>query len=225
MMALDWRNRDKEMVSHLLTNAHMPSDDIIKGFYLLLDLAPDAAVDHPYILRDLSQFIARAVVDEIITPAHFEEIEMRSSYKLGKSILELSLARYRATNSGQMMVKYWGACNSGWTELDIKDMKDNIMRLLKDYDMSGDFDEACRCMINIELPFCFYHEVVKKAIIYMMGNPHTRMWILLEKFVYTGVVDDTQMAKGFKRVEESIDDYSILISIPQANLMYRKYLN
>ncbi|KMZ65440.1 Programmed cell death protein [Zostera marina] len=222
MTALGRRNRDKEMASRLLTNARLPSDDIMKGFYLLLDSAPDAALDHPYILGDLSQFIARALVDEIITPAHLDETEVRSSNRLGRSILELSLARYRAANSSQMIVKYWGACDCGCAELDIKDIKDKIMRLLEEYDMSGDFDEACRCMRDIGLPF-FHHEVVKKTIIYMMGNPHTRMWNLLEQFVYTGVVNDTQMVKGFIRVKESIDD--LILDIPHANLLYRKYLS
>ncbi|KMZ63449.1 hypothetical protein ZOSMA_409G00070 [Zostera marina] len=224
MMALGQRNRDKEMASHLLKNARMPSDDIMKGFYMSLDSAPDAALDHPYILGDLSQFIAKAVVDEIITPTHLDETEVRYSNKLGRSILEMSLARYRAVNSSQMIVKYWGACDCGCAELDIHDIKNKIMRLLFEYDCYGDFDVACQAMRDIGLPL-FHHEVVKRTIIYMMGNPHTRLWNLLEQFVYAGIVNDTQMMKGFKRVKESIDDDSILINIPQANLLYQKYLN
>ncbi|KAL0789603.1 hypothetical protein Bca101_005849 [Brassica carinata] len=71
-LAMDRKNREKEMASVLLSALHMEmfsTEDFINGFIMLLESAEDTASD------ELSLFLARAVIgDDVLAPLNLEEI-------------------------------------------------------------------------------------------------------------------------------------------------------
>lgn len=91
-LAMDRKNREKEMASVLLSALHMEmfsTEDFINGFIMLLESAEDTASD------ELSLFLARAVIgDDVLAPLNLEEIssslppkskEVKPSAQLGLS--------------------------------------------------------------------------------------------------------------------------------------------
>ncbi|KAF3612817.1 hypothetical protein T459_35835 [Capsicum annuum] len=62
------------MTSILLSSVCFPADDVVNGFIMLIESADDIALDIPIVAEDLAMFLARAKVDEVLTPQHMEEI-------------------------------------------------------------------------------------------------------------------------------------------------------
>ena len=71
LMSLDHHNREREMVSILLSALYgeaFAAEDIERGFLALVTELPDATLDVPEAPGLIAKFVARAVVDEIIPP-------------------------------------------------------------------------------------------------------------------------------------------------------------
>uniref|UniRef100_A0A8R7V2Y5 MI domain-containing protein n=1 Tax=Triticum urartu TaxID=4572 RepID=A0A8R7V2Y5_TRIUA len=76
-IAMDRKNREKEMASVLLSSLSMElfsSEDIVKGFIMLLESAEDTALDILDASDELGLFLARAVIDDVLAPLNLDEI-------------------------------------------------------------------------------------------------------------------------------------------------------
>ncbi|KAF6174548.1 hypothetical protein GIB67_002894 [Kingdonia uniflora] len=73
-MAMDRKNREKEMASVLLTSLSFPAEGFVNDFVMLVETADDTVLDIPDVVEDLSMFLARAVVDEVLILQYLEEI-------------------------------------------------------------------------------------------------------------------------------------------------------
>ncbi|KAJ0720251.1 putative programmed cell death protein [Helianthus annuus] len=76
-LAMDRKNREKEMASVLLSTLHIEifsTRDIVDGFTLLLESAEDTALDILDASNELALFLARAVIDDVLAPLNLEEI-------------------------------------------------------------------------------------------------------------------------------------------------------
>ncbi|XP_051126379.1 MA3 DOMAIN-CONTAINING TRANSLATION REGULATORY FACTOR 2-like [Andrographis paniculata] len=220
-LAMDRRNREKEMASVLLSSLCFPSDDVAGGFVMLLESAEDTALDIPVIVEDLAMFLARAEVDEVLTPHELEEISscFPSRDSIGNKVIQMAMSLLKARLSGERILRCWGGGGSssknGWT---IEDVKDKIGKLLEEFEAGGDAREACRCIKELSMPF-FHHEVVKKSLVILMENKDVRFWSLLRRCFDMQLITMSQMAKGFARVAESIDD--LALDVPDAKKQFK----
>ncbi|KAE8672302.1 Tetratricopeptide repeat (TPR)-containing protein [Hibiscus syriacus] len=76
-LALDRKNREKEMASVLLPALHIEifsTEDIVNGFAMLLESAEDTALDILDASTELALFLARAVIDDVLVPLNLDEI-------------------------------------------------------------------------------------------------------------------------------------------------------
>ncbi|KAG9441646.1 hypothetical protein H6P81_017500 [Aristolochia fimbriata] len=222
-LAMDRKNREKEMASVLLTSLCLPPEDVVNGFLLLIESAEDTALDIPVVVDDLAMFLARAVVDEVLAPQHLEEIGSHcvdpntvgsKAHKMAQSLLQARLA-------GERILRCWGGGGSsrpGWA---LEDVKDKITKLLEEYDSGGDVKEAFRCIKELSMPF-FHHEVVKKALVLVMENKNERLWGLLDECFSVGLITTSQMTKGFGRVAEAMDD--LILDIPDVESQLDHYV-
>ncbi|XP_074284340.1 MA3 DOMAIN-CONTAINING TRANSLATION REGULATORY FACTOR 2 isoform X2 [Silene latifolia] len=209
-LAMDRKNREKEMASILLSSLCLPPDDVANGFISLIESADDTSLDNPIIVEDLAKFISRAIVDEVITPSHLNDIgaPFIGLHSIGNKIIQLANSLLNARLSGERILRCWGGEGSrgnGWA---VEDVKDKIEKLLEEYECGGDIREACRCIKELGMPF-FHHEVVKKALVIVMEKRNERLWRLLEECFNSGLITVNQMTKGFGRTEESLDDLSL----------------
>ncbi|KAJ6412443.1 hypothetical protein OIU84_005487 [Salix udensis] len=193
-LAMDRKNREKEMASVLLSSLCFPSDDAVIGFIMLIESADDTALDNPVVVEDLAMFLARAVVDE-------------SSLK--------------ARLSGERILRCWGGGGTGSPGWAIEDVKDKVGRLLEEFESGGDIREACRCIKELSMPF-FHHEVVKKTLVAIIEKKNEKLWGLLDQCFSSGLITTYQMMKGFGRVAESLED--LVLDVPDAEKQFTQHV-
>lgn len=223
-LAMDRKNREKEMASVLLSSLFFPVDDVVNGFVMLIESADDTALDNPVVVEDLAMFLARAVVDEVLAPQHLEEIgsQFLEAESLGSKVLQMAKSLLSARLSGERILRCWGgggeSSRPGWA---VEDVKDKIGKLLEEYESGGDVREARRCINELGMPF-FHHEVVKKALVSVIEKKNERLWGLLKECSDSGHITMNQMMKGFGRVEESLED--LVLDVPDAKKQFIHYV-
>ncbi|KAI3825712.1 hypothetical protein L1987_07288 [Smallanthus sonchifolius] len=219
-LALDRKNREKEMASVLLSALHIEifsTQDIVDGFTLLLESADDTALDILDASNELALFLARAVIDDVLAPLNLEEIGNRLEPSCnGSETVHVAQSLIGARHAGERLLRCWGG-GTGWA---VEDAKDKIVKLLEEYETGGVVGEACQCIRDLGMPF-FNHEVVKKALVMAMEKKNDRMLDLLQECYSEGLITTNQMTKGFGRVKDGLDD--LALDIPDAEDKFKVY--
>lgn len=117
LLALDRKQRDREQVSQLLAalcqRRVLASTQVASGFALLLEddeYLSDLLLDSPDALTALAQFVARAVVDDVL-PVSFLSPESQGAFNPGPKHGATVLARATTIHSlhnPSMIGKIWG---------------------------------------------------------------------------------------------------------------------
>ncbi|KAJ6352525.1 hypothetical protein OIU76_001707 [Salix suchowensis] len=222
-LAMDRKNREKEMASVLLSSLCFPSDDAVIGFIMLIESADDTALDNPVVVEDLAMFLARAVVDEVLAPQHLEEIgaQFSGAESIGRKVLQMAKSSLKARLSGERILRCWGGGGTGSPGWAIEDVKDKVGRLLEEFESGGDIREACRCIKDLSMPF-FHHEVVKKTLVAIIEKKNEKLWGLLDQCFSSGLITTYQMMKGFGRVAESLED--LALDVPDAEKQFTQHV-
>lgn len=135
---------------------------------MLLESADDLAVDVLNAVDILALFIVRAVVDDIMLPAFLA----KAKGILAESSMELEVVQtaektyLSAPHQAELVEWPWG----GSTHITVEEMKKQIADLLREYVMSGDTLEACRCIRELGVSF-FHLEVVRRVLDASNGDP------------------------------------------------------
>ncbi|KAJ4756394.1 Programmed cell death protein 4 [Rhynchospora pubera] len=221
-IAMDRKDREKEMASALLSSLSMElfsSEDVVKGFVMLLRSVEDTALDILDAPKQLALFLARAVVDEVLVPLNLDEISKKlRPNSVGSETAHMARVLLSARHAGERILRCWGG-GTGWQ---VEDAKDKVAKLLEEYAAGGESREACRCIRDIARPF-FNHEVVKKALVMAMEKKIDSLMLdLLEECFDQGLITINQMSKGFSRVREALEDLSL--DVPNAAEKYGEYL-
>ncbi|OMP10383.1 Initiation factor eIF-4 gamma, MA3 [Corchorus olitorius] len=220
-LALDRKNREKEMASVLLSALHIEifsTEDIVNGFVMLLESAEDTALDILDASNELALFLARAVIDDVLVPLNLEEIASKLPENCsGSETVRMARSLIAARHAGERLLRCWGG-GTGWA---VEDAKDKIMKLLEEYESGGVVAEACQCIRDLGMPF-FNHEVVKKALVMAMEKKNDRMLDLLQECFNEGLITINQMTKGFTRVKDGLED--LALDIPNAKDKFSFYI-
>ncbi|XP_040986066.1 MA3 DOMAIN-CONTAINING TRANSLATION REGULATORY FACTOR 1-like [Juglans microcarpa x Juglans regia] len=220
-LAMDRKNREKEMASVLLASLHIEifsSEDIANGFVMLLESAEDTALDILDASNEIALFLARAVIDDVLVPHNLEEMSSKLPLdSSGSETVRMARALLSARHAGERILRCWGG-GSGWA---VEDAKDKILKLLEEYESGGDVAEACQCIRDLGMPF-FNHEVVKKALVMAMEKKNDRMLDLLQECFTEGLITINQMTKGFTRIKDGLDD--LALDIPNAREKFSFYV-
>jgi hypothetical protein len=220
-LALDRKNREKEMASVLLSALHIEifsTEDIVNGFVMLLESAEDTALDILDASNELALFLARAVIDDVLAPLNLEEISSKlPSDCSGTETVRVARTLVGARHAGERLLRCWGG-GTGWA---VEDAKDKIMKLLEEYESGGVVNEACQCIRDLGMPF-FNHEVVKKTLIMAMEKKNDSMLNLLQECFGEGLITINQMTKGYTRIKDSLDD--LALDIPNAREKFTFYV-
>ncbi|KAL9239189.1 hypothetical protein vseg_013532 [Gypsophila vaccaria] len=220
-VAMDRKNREKEMASVVFSALHIDlfsTEDIVKAFVLLLESAEDTSLDILDASNELALFLARAVIDDVLTPLNLDEIASKLPSNCGGiETVQMARSLVFSRNAGERILRCWG----GGRGLAIEDAKEKIRTLLEEYESGGVVGEACQCIRDLGMPF-FNHEVVKKALIMAMEKKNDRMLNLLQECFTVGLITINQMTKGFGRVKDDLDD--LALDIPNAKDKFQSYM-
>ncbi|KAJ4786608.1 Programmed cell death protein 4 [Rhynchospora pubera] len=219
-VAMDRKNKIREMASFLLSALSMEiftTEDVMTGFAMLLDSIDDTALDILDASDKLAMFLARAVRDDVLAPVHLELLneKYKESSTASKTIAHARNLAF-SPHAGERLERCWGGSSDF-----LKDIKEKIVKLLEEYQCTGDLGEACRGIRDIGMPF-FNHEVVKKGLIMAMEKKSDRILDLLQECYDQGVISVTQLTEGFGRVRDVMDD--LVLDIPKAAEIFNSYV-
>ena len=162
-LGLDRKDHDRELVSRLLSQAHdawLSPANLARGFEQLLARVDDLAIDNPKAVEHLAAFMTRAVADELLPPAFVTTPPPEAlATKAQLSVLTLARAPLVASHFGEKRIHVWGAAAGG----DLEQLKKEVLALVAEFLVSGELDEAVRCVRELEAP-SYHHEVIKKLV-------------------------------------------------------------
>lgn len=221
ILALDRKDREREMTSVLLSSLYaevIPPEQVLKGFNAVIDSVDDTSLDVPEAPELLANFIARAVIDDVLPPVIASKIPDATPASAAlKSKVEALLT---GKHSAEKILRCWGS-GAGLTH---QDTKASIQLLLSEYANSHDAEEVSRCLRSLSVPF-FHHELVKQAVhMAMAATPQQREAILglLGRLSRSVEISQSQLAKGLRRVTDNLPD--LCLDNPSASQQYAEVM-
>lgn len=220
LLAMDRHDREREMVSVLLSALYgeqLGADQVQKGFLRLVESLPDTRLDIPEAVPLLANFVARAIVDDVLPPSFLgrcRDLAQAQGQQQGElaELVKRCDALLAGRHAAERQLRCWGSGAGLFHE----ETKTAVRRLLEEYLASGDLAEAGRRLRELAVPF-FHHELVKGAVVRALedsAKARPMVLTLLGSFAETGVVAASEMAKGLQRVVDSLDD--LTLDVPTA---------
>jgi len=224
--ALDRGAREREMAAQLLralrdknviSRAHGEA-----GFDLLLQALESLTIDVPNAPDDMHVFLARAVVDGVVSDEYLEECADAAGLDVEARRVALSArGALRAPGGRERVLDAWGGPEGGTASAAVREMDS----LLAEYVESRDAREASRRLVSLHVPF-YHHELVKRALVTAVEESYARPQVtrrvteLLGYLGAAGVVSGTQFAKGFARVAVALKE--LVLDTPDAQEIFER---
>lgn len=166
-MAMDKAVRGREGASQLISSLYgggvLTTGEIEKGFVRIFEVVDDLQIDIPDAPRLVSQFLARAVVDEVMPPSFLSDDFVA---KIGGDIVDQAKVMLSRNHGVVRVQRVWGPGDGR----PVTDLKSDIRLLLAEFLMTSDLAEATRCIKDLNVPL-FHHEVVKRAVVLGVDAP------------------------------------------------------
>eukprot|EP00740_Mantoniella_antarctica_P008983 CAMPEP_0181383122 /NCGR_PEP_ID=MMETSP1106-20121128/21166_1 /TAXON_ID=81844 /ORGANISM="Mantoniella antarctica, Strain SL-175" /LENGTH=383 /DNA_ID=CAMNT_0023502711 /DNA_START=185 /DNA_END=1332 /DNA_ORIENTATION=+ len=220
MTALDRGGREREMAAQLLRTlrAHgvVSQPRAEAGFDLILQDVDSLAIDVPAAPDDLAVFLARAVVDGVVSRAYLDECADAAGLDGAPRGVALSARGALSAPGGAVHVRMaWGGPEGATAGAACREMD----LLLEEFVSSRDTREAFRRLAALAVPF-YHHEFVARALRLSVDQARLdprcprRVMELLGYLGNTGLVNGTQFAKGFARVATGLK--GMVLDVPDA---------
>ena len=164
----------------------------------------DLKVDVPNASRILSQFVARAVVDEILPPVFLTDPTVIS---LGGQVIQEAVTLLSVKHGQARVEKVWGPGASEFAD----DLKRVIKLILAEYLDTRDVEEAALSIRLLEAPR-YNHELVKRALVIGVDRNEDDQVSLSELFnhlVKFGLMTMDQVLIGFQRLYSELNDLTL----------------
>ena len=205
--ALDRGAREREMAAQLLRA--LASHGVVSrprreaGFDLLLAELESLAVDVPSAPDELTAFLARAVVDGVVSEEFLDECADAAGLDdAARACAVAARGAVKAPGAANRVANQWGGPEGGRSA---DAARREMSLLIREYVASRDAREASRRLAELHVPF-YHHELVRATLALAVEEarrePRTakRCVELLGYLGATGAVSGTQFAKGFARV-------------------------
>jgi len=209
-MSMDRKEKEREQVSKLFSSLFeydrglLSTNQIGKGFERLFEVVDDLVIDIPSARTTLAQFLARAVVDELLPPSFLSDPLVEG---MGGDIVENCIRMLSTYHGTARVEKVWGPGDGR----SVPDLKNEVDLLLQEYLTTGDKEEAIRCVKELNVPH-FHHEVVKRSLVNALdkdGATRASMAALLKDLHTQEVVSTEQLQNGFDRIMQQLPDLSL----------------
>nr|QKY14995.1 sulfite reductase [ferredoxin] (SIR) [Polytomella parva] len=204
-LSLDRRDREREMTSRLISELYgdfiLESEQIDKAFRALVEGLKDLLLDVPDATIQLSQFIARAIVDDVIPPV-FIKNGVPTSSPVHQQLVRLMEPKFGT----ERLLRCWGG-----QDHDYSAARAAVSAILAEFKQSYDRAEVHRRLAALNLPF-FQHETVKQLLFLCTDEPqqHRESLVeLLKSLVEIGAVSPSQLQRGLTRVINQLSDLDL----------------
>ncbi|XP_076027227.1 programmed cell death protein 4b [Genypterus blacodes] len=225
-LALEAKASQRELTSRLLADLCGPvltCGDVENSFDKLLRELPELMLDTPGAPQLVGQFIARAVSDQILSRSYIESYKGRVDCEHTRSALDRAAVLLKMSMGGLRIDSQWG---TGGGQRPVTQLIKEMNLLLKEFVLSGDSNEAERCLRELEVPH-FHHEFVYEAIVMVLeakGDKTLRMILqLLKALSVSSIITVDQMRRGYERVYMDIAE--INIDAPRAYFILEQFVD
>lgn len=218
--AMEKSSYEKELVSQLfsaLSTTEITPNGYSECFQTCLDKLEELTIDIPQAGEMLSKFLARAIVDEVLPPAFPKTCDLASLK--AEECVTLVTSLIKDKHRYKILAHIWGPGDLG----SIKRLKEESETILKEFILTGDLEEADRCLRRLNVP-SFHYQLVKQAvrIAVTRGEKEAKNMEKLVKFYNeTGLISNEQVEKGLRCVEEALDD--IKLDAPNAPKAFSEF--
>lgn len=222
-LAMDKGPRERELVSRLLTYLHpFPLESMESGFNILLDSLDDLETDVPDAKVMAASFLARAVVDEVLSPAYMSE---QNNNRPGNTVIEKAVSLLSREHCTARLERVWGPGDGR----PVSELKKDMDQLLQEYLMSCELDEAARCVKELDAPH-FHHELLKRGVTLAIEADGKSddvknidaMAALFGFLTQNAIVSEHQVKKGIHRLKERLPDLSL--DVPEAPKLFDTFV-
>ena len=216
VIAMEKKSRDKERASVLLSamTRVYGSEQFFEGFIRVLKSIDDLALDNPDVVPMLSNFIARAMVDDVLPPGFFDFVPQRLLATNQRAAqVAASVHALMITHSSTRLINVWGA----GAKNSVEELKASVKTLVDEYFVEGELDEALDCVRELDAPH-FGHEVVKRIVYQAVergGKDLRRGMLLLKGLLETRILDSHQLTLGMQRCVLGLGD--LCFDVPQVH--------
>lgn len=225
-LALEGKASHRELTSRLLSDLVgkvLKPEDIGRAFNTMLTDLPDLILDTPEAPQMLGQFIARAVADHALPLNFLDRYKGRVDCEHARAALDRAAVLLRIKREIIRLDNVWGV---GGGQRPVKHLIKEMNLLLQEFMLSGQVEEAERCLRDLEVPH-FHHEVVYEAVVMVLeGSAEGRVIMavrLLKALWESGLITLDQMNRGFQRVYGELPDLSL--DVPLAHVVLEKLVD
>ncbi|KAG7337014.1 MA3 domain containing protein [Nitzschia inconspicua] len=227
-ISLDRHPRERELISRLLTCLHpspLKDRDMEDGFDILLDSLDDLSTDVPEARTMVANFLARAVVDEVLPPAFLSD---QNNKRPGELVIEKAISLLSREHCTARLERVWGPGDGR----PIEELKVAMDQMLQEYLLSRELDECARCVKELDAAH-YMHELVKRGVKIAMeqdgkdsSTQHEKssidaMAALFGFLVKNAIISEYQVAKGVDRLHRILDD--LKLDVPAASTLLNDF--
>ena len=228
--ALDGDNRVRDLTSKFLAAAigdgmedAIHRDSAQMGFVMLLQRVEQLYKDVPDVIQLLSQFLARAIVDECIEPSFLDKVHLLET-DMGYAVIHhCRKMLIGGAKARERLFDIWGAsCNKSLAEI-----KEEIHEIVKTLLKSHELNETIESIKGLNVPD-FHHEIVKQLVPmtaeFSTNETKTTKCRVAAELIVTcvdnNIIAIEQVSKGFERVRARLND--LKLDIPHIDWFYNK---
>lgn len=173
----------------------------------------------------VANFLARAVVDEVLPPAYLSE---QNNTRPGEEVVEKAISLLTREHSTARLERVWGPGDGR----PVDELKVAMDQLLHEYLLSRELDECARCVKELDSAH-YMHELVKRGVKIAMEQDgkdtetqHQKssmdaMAALFGFLVKNAVISEHQVAKGVDRLHRILDD--LQLDVPAAPTLLQDF--
>merc|ERR1712157_485326 len=172
-----------------------------------------------------ANFLARAVVDEVLPPAFLSE---QNNKRPGDVVIEKSISLLSREHCTARLEHVWGPGDGR----PVAELKIEMDQILQEYLLSRELDECARCVKELDSAH-YMHELVKRGVkIAMEGDgkdsntQHEKpaidaMAALFGFLVKNAIISEYQVSKGIDRLHRILDD--LKLDVPAAPTLLKDF--
>lgn len=173
----------------------------------------------------VANFLARAVVDEVLPPAYLSE---QNNQRPGEIVIEKAISLLTREHSTARLERVWGPGDGR----PVDELKVAMDQLLQEYLMSRELDECARCVKELDSAH-YMHELVKRGVKIAMeqdgkdeATQHEKssmdaMAALFGFLVKNAIISEHQVAKGVDRLHRVLED--LRLDVPTAPTLLQDF--
>ena len=173
----------------------------------------------------VANFLARAVVDEVLPPAFLSE---QNNKRPGDFVIEKSISLLSREHCTARLERVWGPGDGR----PVSELKIEMDQMLQEYLLSRELDECARCVKELDSAH-YMHELVKRGVkIAMEGDgkdsntQHEKpaidaMAALFGFLVKNAIISEYQVSKGIDRLHRILDD--LKLDVPAAPTLLKDF--